>query len=741
MQTSRLSASEATAFDRLARPVQRWVRRQGWPALREVQELAIPVVIAGGDVIISAATASGKTEAAFLPLISRIVSAPAKPGYRGLYISPLKALINDQYRRLEGLCEDVALPLHMRHGDVAQSAKQRAAGADGLLLITPESLESMLMRRGGEISRLFSGVEAVVIDELHSFIGTERGLQLLSLLSRIEDSTGRAIDRIGLSATLGDMQLAASALRPGAETAVTLVEPQSSASKTVDLDILAFEAKADTGAVDDDEDDTSVSRRMTEELFDTFHGRPGLIFANSRNIVEEVAYKLREKCETERLPNAFLPHHGKLSKGLREFAEKEIRNTSAPTTLVATSTLEMGVDIGSVDCVAQIGAPRSVAALRQRVGRSGRRDGQRPRLRLFVSEQEPIAEGSAARHLHLGLVQGIAVTNLLQRGWCEPPLGNGLHFSTLVHQVIALITQHGGRSAAGLYVDLCHKGPFRSVSPRQLMGVLRNMASPELALIEQASDGMLLLGAKGEKRIEHFTFYAVFPTPEEYRVIADGKVLGTVFPDLSGFKIGDAISIAGRRWDIVEIKLEAKALVVVPSRRARLFWSRDLIHIHEEIGRQMKAILMGAGRIDGLNDDGQLLLDNARFAFKAALLEHSPIHDTGKDFELYPWTGTRQLEALALALQKLGVEARVGWPRAIVSNTSFSVLRRSLEQIAAQPPPLAEEMVGVLDKLPFRQKFDFAVPEDLRKLAFLHEDVDLQSIPRIAAQLLGPTAA
>ena len=198
-----------TSFDSLSSPIKKWVWKQGWTSLREIQGKAIPILMNGGDAIISAATAGGKTEAAFLPLLSKVSNSDESKSFDILYISPLKALINDQHKRLKDLCDDLRLPVVKWHGDVSASVKQKAQrNPGGVLLITPESLESLLMRKGLDIPRLFGGVTAIVIDELHAFMGTERGVQLRSLMNRLEVLVDRKIDRIGLSATLGDMGLA-----------------------------------------------------------------------------------------------------------------------------------------------------------------------------------------------------------------------------------------------------------------------------------------------------------------------------------------------------------------------------------------------------------------------------------------------------------------------------------------------------------------------------------------------------
>lgn len=741
MQDLQTSASEEVPpFEQLARPVQKWIRKQGWPALRDVQNRAIPKVLGGGDLIIAAATASGKTEAAFLPLISRILTAPPKPGFRAIYLAPLKSLVNDQHRRLESLCDDVRLPVHKWHGDVAQALKTHARKhPGGILLITPESLEATFVNRGTEVPGIFGGLEAVIIDELHAFIGTERGIQLASLLARLEKAIGRPVDRIGLSATLGDMQLAAEALRPA--TTVETVEVKST-GKSVDIVCSVFERARDD--VNNDkktakkEAEAAVDRLIAEELFEQFCGSSNLIFANSRDAVETFSYLLRETAEARGMINEFLPHHGKLSKELREFAEREIRSKSQSRTIVATSTLEMGVDIGSVETVAQIDPPNSIASLRQRVGRSGRREGQKPALRLYVREQEEDGSGKLTDQLHLDLVQGLAVCELLAAGWCEPPNRVGLHLSTLVHQIMALIAQRGGCTALTLYQDLCLHGPFRNISPDVFQAVLRSMAHPERLLIEQASDGTLLLGRKGEKRIEHFTFYAVFSTPEEFRVVSSDVVLGTIEPEPRDLVIGAPIAIAGRRWDVCEVNLEAKTLKVVPSKRGHTKRSSSDLIIHERIAQKMRKIYTGSMQFDYLDDTGRRLLDAGRFAFKAAGLAGSAIAPAGAHFELFPWTGTRELGALAMAFRSRGIDAQVDFPVLFVRIGDYKALVGHLTEMASAPAPTAEELVGQCDlRTACSEKFDFAVPEELRAEAYLRDKVDLTSVPRIAKQTIG----
>ena len=362
----------SSAFDKLARPVQKWVRSKGWRELRQIQADSVHVVMDGNaDLIVSASTAGGKTEAAFLPLISQVLDAPSeRDGFDLVYIGPLKALITDQAMRLEDICREAGLPVYPWHGDVSGSVKARALKAPrGILLITPESLEALFVRRGLEIPRLFGATRAVVIDELHSVLDSERGVQMRSLLTRLEIAVKRPIRRVGLSATLGDMNMASAYLRPDNAEAVQLIEAKGGEAEL----LLQLRGYVSGG---EDEDAPSATDAVSEHLFKHLRGSDNLVFAGARQWVEIYADRLRNLCEKAHLPQEFYPHHASLAREHRDFVEKRLKDANLPTTAVCTSTLELGIDIGDVACVAQVGAPFSVAALRQRLGRSGRREGQ-----------------------------------------------------------------------------------------------------------------------------------------------------------------------------------------------------------------------------------------------------------------------------------------------------------------------------------------------------------------------------
>ncbi|MCI0720150.1 MAG: DEAD/DEAH box helicase, partial [Acidobacteria bacterium] len=278
-------ARTSAGFQRLREQIQRWVWDQGWTELRDIQEQAISPILDGGrDLIIAAATASGKTEAAFLPICSRIIERPTS-SVRAMCVSPLKALINDQFDRLDRLCERIDIPVHRWHGDVSSSHKrQLLSDPAGILLITPESLEALFVLRGTTIAKLFANLDFVVVDELHSFIGAERGQQLQSLLSRLELVLRRRVPRIALSATLGDMELAAEFLRPGRALPCEILV-SSESRQEIRLQVRGYRVKPpdpaaqENGVAVDPSDDAAVPT-IGAHLFEVLRGKDNLIFAN-----------------------------------------------------------------------------------------------------------------------------------------------------------------------------------------------------------------------------------------------------------------------------------------------------------------------------------------------------------------------------------------------------------------------------------------------------------------------------
>ena len=719
-----------SAFDKLARPVQKWIRGQGWRELRHIQSQAIQAITGGtADLIIGATTAGGKTEAAFLPLISQVLDEPSKStGFDLLYIGPLKALITDQAGRLEEICREVELPVTPWHGDVSASVKSRAVKVpEGILLITPESLEALFVRRGLEIPRLFGATRAIIIDELHTVLDTERGVQLRSLLTRMEMAVGRRIRRVGLSATLGDMQLARAYLRPDTPVGVELLD-----AKGGDAELMLQLRGYLSG--DKDEETSSAMHRVAEHLFKNLRGTDNLVFAGSRQRVEFYADCLRNLCEEEHLPQEFYPHHGSLSRDHRDFVQRRLKDGAKPTTAICTSTLELGIDISDVTCVAQIGAPFSVAALRQRLGRSGRRAGQPAVLRQYAVEAKLASKSDYVDRLRLGLVRSMAMIDLLLEGWCEPPRPQALHLSTLVHQILSVIAERGGASAGRLYRVLSQEGPFKKVNTPVFMEVLRALGRPETGLLEQSDDGLILLGRVGEKRVEHYSFFAVFQTPEEYRLMAGGKELGTL-PVVNVMAPGMMLIFSGRRWVIQQIDDQDKVVMVTASKGGTPpVFDGDSGDIHDVVIERMFNILEGNTAGVYMDREARELLDEAQRNYARLRFSASPIAQLDEQrVALATRVGTIKNTTLALALRGKGfkVESHDGFLTVCAAEDTPD-LTETLSQIAAgENFALFNDQTNLIF-----EKYHPYLTRTLLERDALSSRVDQSSLKNVAQQIL-----
>ena len=708
--------------------------------MRDVQERAIgPILDGGQDVIIAAATAGGKTEAAFLPICSRLVTNPTG-GVRALYVSPLKALINDQFDRLDRLCERLDIPVHRWHGDVSSSHKRQVlSDPAGILLITPESLEALFVLRGTAIAALFRPLDFVVVDELHSFVGSERGQQLQSLLSRLELVLRRRVPRIALSATLGDMELAAEFLRPGRALPCEILVSNESRQE-VRLQIRGYrvtppdpDAQRD-GAEVDPLDDAAVPM-IAGHLFEVLRGKDNLIFANSRRNVEIYADHLRRLCEQACVPNEFWPHHGSLSKELREHAEAVLKDASTPASVVCTTTLEMGIDIGSVATITQVGVPPSVSGMRQRLGRSGRR-GEPSVMRIYVEEPHIEPVSPPQDRLRAELVQAIAMVRLLTMKWCEPPTAGALHLSTLVQQVLSLIAQYGGATASDAWRVLCRDGAFPGVSAETFANLLRELGKHDL--IMQSSDGTLLLGVKGERIVNHYSFYTAFVTPEEYHLVSHGHELGTL-PISHPLSNGSYIIFAGQRWRVLSVDVERRIVDLEPSPAGRApRFTGGGASIHERIRQEMKTVYETTDSYPFLDANARALLQEARDAYSAYELHRMPIVEYDSNVALFCWAGDRAVDTLLVQLRDRDLPVERDGIALIVNGTNAAEFSHHIRTLAAQGPADAVELAStVANKL--TEKHHVFLNDELLSLDYASSRLDAegawQAVVRVTAQL------
>jgi ATP-dependent Lhr-like helicase len=733
------------AFDSLHPRVQRWVWQQGWSELRDAQERAAAPILSGSqDLIISAATASGKTEAAFLSICSALLQSqePAcsarASGVQVLYVSPLKALINDQYGRLDQLCEELDIAVHRWHGDVASSKKQAMIREpSGILLITPESLESLFISNGPHVGQIFGNLAYVVIDELHAFIGSERGAQLQSLLHRVDLTLRRKSPRIGLSATLGDMSIAADFLRPGAGDKVEIVV-SADGSQELKVQIRGYEELSVDPADprDENEEEEQEVASIAADIYRALRGKDNLVFANSRRAVEQYTDRLTRLSDAERVPNEFVPHHGSLSKELRESTEARLKARDMPVTAICTSTLELGIDIGSVESIAQIAPPRTVASLRQRLGRSGRRPGQPAILRMYITEREITANTSPEDALRADLVQSVAMIDLLLDGWNETPDPGGLHLSTLIQQLLSLIAQYGGVAPSDAYQALCGHGPFSKVDRPTFAKLLRALGSPQKDMVSQTGDGLLLLGLKGERLVNHYSFYAAFATPEEYRLMSSGRTLGMLPIDYP-VMTGSLLIFAGRRWKVVAIDESAKVIELIQSRGGRppIFGGDGDRGVADVVRQRMLDVLSGSEMPAYLDPTAQRLLSEGRRFFERFDLANNRLLASGADTLIFPWTGDRAMSTMACLLTAAGQEASHDGIALTLPDTRPVQALALLEAILATPPVDPVQLASSVSAKA-SEKFDWLLTDELLDVGFAARALDVPGAYRSIAHVV-----
>ncbi|HYW09210.1 MAG TPA: helicase-related protein, partial [Longimicrobium sp.] len=451
-------------------------------------------------------------------------------------------------------------------------------------------------------------------------------------------------------------------------------------SSEVQLQVRGYRVGPDED--ESDGEDEGIDR-LEADLFRVLRGGRHLVFANRRADVEHFADALRRRCEALRVPNEFWPHHGSLDKGLREDAETALRDPGRPATVIATTTLELGIDVGAVESIAQIGTPPSVASMRQRLGRAGRR-GSPAVLRIYVREPGIRPETPPHGRLRMPLVQTVAMVRLLARRWYEPPVVGALNLSTLVQQVLSVIAQHGEATAEQMFRLLCQTGPFRAVDAPTFLELLRDLGRAQL--VTQIHTGALVLGGAGERLVNQYDFYAAFTSPEEYRLEAGSRSLGTLpitFPVTEGL----TLVFAGRRWKVTDVDDARKVIAVIPAGGGRPpSFGGNGAAVHDEVRREMRAVYLADDTPPFLDPEAQSLLAEARVEFRRLELREREMIDWDGGTLWFPWTGDTVLGTLQLQLRACGFPTSVEGAALVVGEVPPGELRAILSRLAAAGP-------------------------------------------------------
>jgi len=689
----------------LASSVQRWIWKQGWTSLNEIQERSIPIILkADSDVIISAATAGGKTEAALFPILTSIDDDNSF-GCKVLYVSPLKALINDQYRRLLDITEGTHIKVTPWHQDVSVSLKNRFLKTpSGILIITPESLESFLMNRREIAEYIFESLQYIVIDELHAFIGTERGIQLQSLLSRVETMVNRRIPRIAMSATFSDFDSVKVFLRNKGDFPCIIITKERSSHE---VKILIKEYIAS--------DSENVEDEICNEILNKLRGTNNLVFVNSKYEAEEYTTKLGDLCSENNIPNEFRIHHGNLSREIRGNVERELQEGRYPVTAICTSTLELGIDIGKVKSIAQIGVANSVSGLRQRLGRSGRRN--EPSILRILSID---GERGLLDELRTNLFQNIAVVELLKEHQFETSSINNYHFSTLIQQLLSLIVSYESILAKEAWQYLCMNGIFNNVTSSVFLKLLHCLG--EKKVISQLHTGEIIIGWVGEKIIRDIDFYATFMRTDDYTILdINGGRIGIIQGEP---RKGDIIKLAAKHWKVEEVSKRNKtAYVHQTDKIGNLFFDGFGMEASPFIVEKMKEVYCSLDEYPYLDMNAKTQLKVGRNYFSQYALDSTSFIEYNERSTLFTWAGYRINHTIELILKQYLEDIEIEECNAIYI---VGVTPSDISFVLKQEKPKAVDLASLLVfELKLQYKYDYLLTDELLNMEYAKSCLDI----------------
>jgi len=736
-------------FDRYAPFIQDFIYRNNWESLRAIQAAAGDAIFnTDENVLLTASTASGKTEAAFFPILT-LFSEDMPMSIGAIYIGPLKALINDQFMRLNELCEEAHIPVWHWHGDVAQSHKSRMLkNPSGILQITPESLEAMLLRKHALIPKLFGDLRFIVIDEIHSLMRGDRGGQTICLIERLCRMAGVNPRRIGLSATIGDPTAAGEFLSYGTGRGTVIprienkgvkwrlsmehfyISQQNQPDEKENSEVLpVLDAKTDTAP---EHADPGMGY-----IFEHTRGKKCLVFVNSREECEAVTTTLRSYCEANHERDRFLIHHGNLSAAYRETAEEAMKDEDTFMTTCTTATLELGIDIGRLERAFQIDAPFTVSSFLQRMGRTGRRD-LPPEMWFVIREELPEPRSMLPETIPWKLIQGIALIQVyLEERWVEPPKLDRLPFSLLYHQTMSTLASCGELSPAALASKVLSLKYFHRITQEDYKVLLRHLLENDH--IQRTEEGGLIVGLAGERIVNSFKFYAVFQENEEYTVRWASQELGTiVMPPPKGEKI----AIAGHVWIVEEVD-HKRRLVYCEQIKGKVpaYFGDCPGDINTKIIMRMQQVLREDKKYPYLMKNAVARLAQARMtAQNSGVIDQPLICLGGNMWCLFPWLGTYAFFAMERFLKlkcgdRLGLRGMDSYRPYYIQFTMkvspqefFAVL---LEEAQKEFDPLDLVYQG---EVPVFEKYDEFLPPKLVKKGFAY---GILNIEEMKSRILG----
>ena len=723
-------------FDRFPSFIKEFIYSHSWETLRDVQIAAAETLFESeNNLLLTSSTASGKTEAAFFPILTELYENPPK-SIGVLYVAPLKSLINDQFYRIEELLDETEIKVTHWHGDVAQSKKRKLLDhPEGILQITPESLEAMLINRHNDIKRLFGDLRYVVLDEVHTLTGTDRGNQIICQLRRIEQVIGRSPRRVGLSATVGSPEAVAKWLSDGTGrlTDVPIFDNEKIrwrlGMEHFYIQNASFEQTPENNG--DRSKPKATLDAGYEYAYDCVKGQKSLVFSNSREETEYVCATLRQIAKKRGERDIFLIHHGNLSAALREEAERKMKDEETHAVTCATVTMELGVDIGRLERILQIDSPHSVSAFLQRLGRSGRR-GQPPEMMFVFREEEPLPNAPLPELIPWSLLQAIAIVQLyIEQRFIEPPRAPKEPYSLLFHQTLSMLASSGELSTKALAERMLSLPPFLNVPKEAYKSLLVSMLNNDF--LEMTEEKGLIVGLAGERLLQSFKFYAVFSDSEDYTVRCESEEIGTI---TTAPPVGDRFALAGRVWEVLELDMPHKLIFVKGVEgKMEVSWPGKYGEIHTKILERMKQVLEEDTVYPYLKDNARYRLEKARHtARNTGMLEHTTVHLGGFNYCMFPWLGTRSFRTLKRMLSMIAPEFAIsGIESGGSCYITFRMEKGSADALehrlaSAFASLQSTDMLVSQKELPVFEKYDEYVPAELLRSAFARDRLDLREI-------------
>ncbi len=752
-------------FYRFSPFIQDFIYRNGWQDLRAVQLAAARVIFdTNKNLLITSSTASGKTEAAFFPIISQMYEDMPK-SIGTLYIAPLKSLINDQFSRLDELLDLTGIPVFHWHGDVAQSHKSKLLkDPRGILQITPESLESMLMNRSNDLVRLFGDLRYVVIDEIHTLTGTDRGNQIICQLVRLARLIGHTPRRIGLSATIGDASLAAEWL--GGGTDVETVVPEINEGKTKwrlgmehfyiqgeDLDqshdFQGQDIKKEPESTEPLQGEASIDEPSHgkveidpgyEYIYDCVKNKKAIIFSNSREETEYVTATMRQIADNRHETDNFLIHHGNLSASIREEAESKMKNDEMKCVTCATVTMELGIDIGRLERIIQNDAPNSVSSFLQRLGRSGRR-GTPPEMMMVFREENPLPNTPLPQLIPWGFLRAIAIVQLyIEEKFIEPPFTKKLPFSLAFQQTLSTLASSGELTPKRLAERILTLPAFKNIDKEDYRTLLLSMLQNDF--LELTEEKGLIVGLKGERLINSFKFYAVFKDSEDYTVRCESDEIGTI---TTPPPVGDRFALAGRVWEVEELDIARKLIYVKAVKgKMEVSWPGDYGEIHTKILERMRRILYEDTVYPYLKPNARHRLEVVRnLARNTGMLSHSLVPLGGYTWCLFPWLGTRSFRTLRKFIMQNAARFKITnlefegcyYMMFKMENASDYALIKGLCDIIEREGIDKSKLVNA-NEMPVFEKYDDYIPAELLRRQYAADKLRTDEIKLRLPQIL-----